>query len=78
MKEVYADFNDIAEDGTLPLTCTGSVASIARLIGGLIDGEVVWLSDGELRVKGSVHRRPDGTWEGRSDWQFVEDDAARE
>ncbi len=71
MKEVYADFNDIAADGTLPLTCAGSVASIANLLEPLTDGEVVWLSDGELRVKGRVHRRQDGTWESRSDWQFV-------
>jgi hypothetical protein len=71
MKEIYADFNDIAADGTLPLTCAGSVASIANLKDPLEDGELVLFSDGELSVKGRVYRRQDGSWEGRSDWQFV-------
>ncbi len=71
MKEVYADFNDIAADRTLPLSCAGSVASITKL-GGLVDGEEVWFTDGELRARGRVVRRPDGSWEGRSDWKFEE------
>ena len=71
MKEVYADFNDIAADGTLVLTCAGSVASIASLQGSLENGEEVWFTDGELRVKGRVFRRQDGAWEGRSDWNFA-------
>jgi len=69
MKEVYADFNDIAADGTLPLTCRGSIESIAQ-IGGLIDGEEVWFTDGELRVRGRVFLANDGTWNGRSEWRF--------
>lgn len=71
MKEIYADFNDFAADGTLPLTCAGSLESIANLREPLMDGEEVWFSDGERRVKGRAHRRQDGTWEGRSDGQFV-------
>jgi hypothetical protein len=71
VKEIYADFNNFAVDGTLPLTCVGSVASIAKLVGELVNGELVWLTDGELRVKGTVHRRADGAWEARSDWKFV-------
>lgn len=71
MKQIYADFNDIANDGTLPLTCTGSVASIGSLGGKeLKDGEEVWLSDGELRVRARVFRRQDGNWEARSSWEF--------
>lgn len=70
MKLVYADFNDIASDGTLPLTCRGSVQSIAELGESLQDGEEIWLSDGELHVKARAFRRGDGTWEGRSDWHF--------
>jgi len=31
MKKLYADFNDIAAAGTLPLTAQGSVASIVAL-----------------------------------------------
>jgi hypothetical protein len=71
MKEIYADFNDVDADGTLPLTCSGSVESIGALQEPLMDGETVCFSDGELRVKGRVCRRADGSWEGRSDWKFV-------
>lgn len=70
MKEVCADFNDIAADGTLPLTCEGSITSIANQPEPLQDGEYVWLTDGELRVKGRVFHREDGRWESRSDWNF--------
>lgn len=70
MKEIYADFNDFAADGTLSLTCVGSAKSIASLKEGLEDGEEVWFTDGELRVKGRVFQRMDGSWEGRSDWSF--------
>lgn len=70
MKEIYADFNDIAADGTLPLTCSGSIESIAKLREPLSDGEEVWLTDGELRAPARVFRR-EGFWEGRSDWRFV-------
>jgi hypothetical protein len=72
MKEVYADFNDIAADGTLPLTCRGSIESIARIEGGLTDGEEVWFTDGELRVRGRVFVSSDGIWHGRSEWRFVD------
>lgn len=71
MKRVYADFNDIASDGTLPLTCAGSRDSIAALPEALREGDLVQLSDGELIVFATVHRRVDGTWEGHSDWKFV-------
>ena len=71
MKQIYADFNDIAADGTLPLTCRGSVHSIAMLQGPLHDGDEVLLSDDELRVIARVFRRVDGSWEARSDWTFV-------
>lgn len=70
MKEIYADFNDFAVDSTLPLTCNGSVASIEALTEPLRDGEEVWFTDGELRVKGRVFMCKDGSWEGRSDWNF--------
>ena len=71
MKELYADFNDIAADGALPLTCVGSVQSIAKVADGLKDGEEVLLSDGELRVVVRVHRCPDGSWEARADWSSI-------
>ena len=70
MKEVYADFNDFAEDGTLPLICAGSVDSIEKLKEPLTDGEEVILTDGELRVVARIFRLRDGSWEGRSDWEF--------
>lgn len=73
MKTIYADFNNFAVDGTLPLDCAGSVESIAALDEPLQEGEEVLLSDGELRVKARVFRYKDGSWEGRSsDWDFNE------
>jgi hypothetical protein len=50
VKHIYADFNDIATDRTLPLTCRGSRDSIAEQREPLHDGEQVFLSDGELQV----------------------------
>lgn len=70
MKQIYADFNDIDAEGVLPLTCRGSVASIAALQEPLRDGEEALLSDGELTVRARVSRRSDGSWEARSDWKF--------
>ena len=70
MKQIYADFNDIAADGTLPLTCKGSVDSIAALPEPMEDGEDVVLSDDELSIVAQVFQRDDGSWEARSDWVF--------
>lgn len=69
MKEIYADFNDFAANGALPLTCAGSLSSLAQ-VDTLEDGEEVWLTDGELKVKARVYQRADGSWEGRSEWSF--------
>jgi hypothetical protein len=61
MKEIYADFNELQNDGVLPLTCVGSVESIAGLEEPLSDGEEVWFSDGELlalcRLPAHEHQR---------------------
>lgn len=70
MKEIYADFNDLSADRTLPLTCVGSRASIDGLSEALKEGEEVKLTDGELVTVATVHRREDGTWEAHSDWKF--------
>lgn len=72
MKRLYADFNDIAADGTLPLTSRGSIESIAVLGEALYEGEEVSLSDTEVEVTARVFRRTDGSWEARSDWRFVD------
>jgi hypothetical protein len=72
MKRIYADFNDVAADGTLPLTCRGSVDSITALAEELRSGEEVVLSDNEMEVVARVFRRDDGSWEARSDWRFVD------
>ena len=72
MIELYADFNDIAADGTLPLTAEGSVAAIAALGAHLREAQRVRLSDGELVTLATVHQRDDGTWEARSNWEFFE------
>jgi hypothetical protein len=71
VRELYADFNDFDEQGNLPLTNRGSVQSIAGLSEPLAEGEEVWLSDGDLRVKVRVFRCGDGSWEARSkEWHF--------
>jgi hypothetical protein len=62
MKIVYADFNNFDEHDTLPLTCTGSIASIRALAHPLADGEQVILSDGELMIVANVQKCADGTW----------------
>lgn len=72
MKRLYADFNDFAADGTLPLTSKGSVDSIDVLADELWSGEEVVLSDGEMQVFAQVFRRADGSWEARSNWSFVD------
>jgi hypothetical protein len=69
VKTIYADFNDFAADGRLPLTCAGSIESIATLTEPLREGESVWLSDGELWVIARVFQT-EGAWEAESDWQF--------
>lgn len=71
MREIYADFNNIAADGTLALTCDGSRNSIEALTNPLSEQERVWLSDGELRVQATVHLTDAGSWIARSDWSFV-------
>lgn len=72
MKRIYADFNDIAANATLPLTCKGSVDSIAAQDRELASGEAVVLSDGAMEVIARVFRLDDGSWEARSDWRFVD------
>jgi hypothetical protein len=71
MKQVYADFNEVDADGSLDLRCAGSVVSIAELKMEPREAEEVCFTDGEMFAVGRVHRRADGTWEGRSTWEFV-------
>jgi hypothetical protein len=70
VKSIYADFNDLAADGTLPLTCAGSVESIRMLSEPLTPGETVLLTDGELSALATVSLRLDGAWEATADWTF--------
>jgi hypothetical protein len=70
MKTIYADFNDLADDGTLDLGCAGSVETIAALPEAPQDGAEVWFTDGELRVRAQIVRGEHG-WEGRAEyWAF--------
>ena len=78
MKRIYADFNNFDADGTLPLTCRGSLDSIARLGGELRDGEEIVLSDGELEAVARAFRWKDGSWEARAEnWVFVDIESGR-
>lgn len=71
MKRIYADFNDFAGDQTLPLTCVGSIDSIAALSDPLEEGEEVLLYDGELEVVARVYQHKAGGWEARGKWEFL-------
>lgn len=82
MKTIWADSNNISEDGLLFLTSRGSMDSIAGLKGNLREGEVVWLTDEEIKTTATVHRIPEhygfmepdwpyGDWYAKSDWRFV-------
>lgn len=70
MKRIYADFNDFAADQSLPLTCRGSIDSIASLSEPLQEGEEVLLSDGEVGVVARVFQHKNGLWEARASWHF--------
>jgi len=70
MKRIYADFNDAAEDGSLPLTCRGSVESIASLPHELQEAEEVWLTDGDLWARAVVFRAQNGTWYAGNGWSL--------
>jgi hypothetical protein len=71
MKRLHADFNNFDANGILPLNRRGSLDSIAALSEPLQDGELVWLSDGELEVIARVSLAKDGVWEARSrEWTF--------
>jgi hypothetical protein len=70
MKEIYADFNNIAENGCLYLTCFGSIESIRNLDTPLENGEEICLSDGEVYVHARVYKCADDAWEARSSWAW--------
>ncbi len=70
MKTIYADFNDVAEDGSIPLTSAGSVASISSLITPPAVGERVWLTDGELWALAMVSRLGQSDWCADAGWQM--------
>lgn len=78
LPRIYADFNNVDENGRLRLNVQGALDDIARLAVPLLAGDQVTLSDGELEVEGSIE--PSGTvpafWTGRIDWSHVRDCAA--
>jgi len=65
---IYADFNDFDAHGNLPLVCSGSRESCARLRPS--DGDSVILGDGEIYTRATIHTRPDW-FEASSDWRYV-------
>lgn len=82
MKTIFVDFNSIGEAGRLFLTSRLILARIARFKPPLREGEVVLLTDQEIKTTASVHRitehygfmEPDwpyGYWYAKSDWKFV-------
>ena len=76
MKVIYADFNDFDDRNHLPLTCDGALKSISQLAQPLNDGEEVWLTDGDLRVRAKVRMIGKGAWEAYGEWEFESADKA--
>jgi hypothetical protein len=59
LPRIYADFDNVDEDGRLRLNLKGALDDIARLADSLRAGDPVTLSDGELEVEGLIE--PSGT-----------------
>jgi hypothetical protein len=70
MRTVPFDFNSSTRDGEFPLAQRGTVRWIASQENPLQVGEVVWLSDGEVRCQAQIFRWEDGMWGVTSDWKW--------
>lgn len=73
MMIIYADFNDVDADGTLPLYCQGSVESIDALHTPPREGEWAWLTDGELWTTARLHRNSTGLYQATGKWEFKDE-----
>jgi hypothetical protein len=71
---VYADFNNVDEQGRLRLNVQGALRDIEHQALALHDGMAIDVSDGELSASGivrfSAHER---IWVVELDWSKVED-----
>ena len=71
---IPVDFNEMVEPDLVLLSQTDVRVDSAGTEIQLAPGVRVHIyetsDDDELRVKARVFRRPDGTWEARSDWKF--------
>jgi len=69
---LYADFNNTDAKGRLRLNCQGTLDDLAALGRDLKEGVEVTLTDGELRVDGTVvASKEEGIWVAVIDWDKV-------
>ena len=69
---LYADFNNADARGRLRLNCKGTLDDLAAAGKNLEEGLEVTLTDGELRVDGTVvASKEEGIWVAVVDWDKV-------
>jgi len=69
---VYVDFHNADSEGFVRLNCSGTVEDLERLQIALREGLVLAVSDGEIRVKGTVSSpSAEGVWRLKVDWPEV-------
>ncbi len=69
---LYADFNNADASGRLRLNCKGTLVDLAAAGRELEEGLEVTLTDGELRVDGTVvASTEEGIWVAVVDWDKI-------
>jgi hypothetical protein len=58
---IFADVNNCDQDGAVRLSTRGTLHDLDRLQLKFEEGQVVWISDGEIELLGNVTTR-DGQW----------------
>ena len=69
MNPIFADFNAMTESGQVRLTCKGSQDDLRA--GGVLPGDWVWLTDGEMEVGARVEADNEGRTYGVPAWDTL-------
>lgn len=73
MKIIHVDYNNITNDGSLPLTSPAVLQEISALENPLENQELVYLIDDDIWTIAMVFQEPDGSWTARPRWIFYEE-----